>query len=277
MPFKDVFKESAMDKVSRALYEFKEMDELSAKDTPVHRLHPLTKLLITIAYIVFVVSYNKYALSALAITVLYPITVFQLSDIPVRTCFYKLRIVLPLVCAVGLFNPFFDRSILLCVGTVGVSGGVISMITLMLKGVFTLMASFLLIATTPMDSLCAALRRLHIPSMIVTLLLLTYRYISVMISEVGVMSEAYHLRAPNQKGIHISAWGSFLGQLLLRSMDRADELYQSMCLRGFSGEFHYADPERAAAADYICFFVCLALFCAMRLYDIPQLLGSLFM
>ena len=51
------------------------------------------------------------------------------------------------------------------------------------------------------------------------------------------MIQAYSLRAPNQKGIHISAWGSFLGQLLLRSMDRAQELYYSMLLRGFRGEF----------------------------------------
>ena len=91
------------------------------------------------------------------------------------------------------------------------------MITLMLKGVFALMASFLLIATTPMDSLCAALRKLHVPSLLVTLLLLTYRYVAVMLREVSVMTDAYHLRAPGQKGIHISAWGSFLGQLLLRS------------------------------------------------------------
>ena len=101
----------------------------------------------------------------------------------------------------------------------------ISMLTLMLKGVFCLMASFLLMATTPIDSLCAALRKLHVPGLLVTLLLLTYRYVGVMTEELAVMTDAYHLRAPGQKGIQVSAWGSFLGQLLLRSMDRAQELY----------------------------------------------------
>ena len=33
----------------------------------------------------------------------------------------------------------------------------------------------------------------------------------------------------------------FLGQLLLRSMDRAVALYESMELRGFHGEFYYAE------------------------------------
>ena len=76
------------------------------------------------------------------------------------------------------------------------------MITLMLKGVFWLMASFLLMATTKIDSLCAALRKLHVPAMLVSLLQLTYRYVGVMTEDLAVMTDAYHLRAPGQKGIH---------------------------------------------------------------------------
>ena len=264
-----------MNNISAASHEFREMDELSAQDSPIHRLHPLVKLLVTLAYIVCVVSFPKYQLSGLAAMVLYPVLVFQLSGIPVRTCFHKLRIVLPLVCAVGLLNPFFDRAPLLYVGGLAVSGGVVSMVTLMLKGVFSLMASFLLIATTSIDALCAALRKLHVPALLVTLLLLTYRYISVMIGEVAVMTDAYRLRAPGQKGIHISVWGSFLGQLLLRSMDRAEELYQSMQLRGFCGEFYYADQPPCTAGAVAYGVVCAALFVLARLYDLPQLLGNL--
>ena len=156
------------------------MDDFAAGDSPVHRLCPLSKLLVTIAYIATVVSFDKYALSSMIPMLLFPVVMFQLSGIPVRTCFYKLRVVLPLVMAVGLFNPFFDRAPMLAVGGVAVSGGVISMLTLMLKGVLCLMASFLLMATTGIDALCAALRRLHVPAMLVTLLLLTYRYVGVM-------------------------------------------------------------------------------------------------
>ena len=64
-------------------------------------------------------------------------------------------------------------------------------------------------STAAADSVCAALRKVHVPDMMVTLLLLTYRYVGMMIEEVGVMYDAYMLRAPGQKGIHVSAWGSF--------------------------------------------------------------------
>lgn len=187
------------------------MDALAAGDSPAHRLSPLSKLLVTIAYIACVVSYGKYALSSMIAMLLYPVVMFQVSGIPVRTCFYKLRVALPLVLAVGLFNPLFDQAPLLALGGVAVSGGVVSMLTLMAKGTLCLMASFLLMATTGIDALCAALRKLHVPGMLVTLLLLTYRYVGVMTRELGVMTDAYHLRAPGQKGIHRSAWGSFLG------------------------------------------------------------------
>lgn len=266
-----------MNKMEKALFELGEMDALAAGNSRVHRLHPLSKLLVTVAYIALTVSFHKYDLSGLVAMVLYPVAVFQLSGIPVGTCFRKLRFVLPLVMAVGLLNPFLDRTPALAVGGVGVmlTGGMISMATLMLKGVFCLMASFLLMATTPIDALCAALRRLRVPSMLVTLLLLTYRYVGVMTGEVAVMTETYHLRAPGQRGIHHSAWGSFLGQLLLRSMDRAEELYASMQLRGFHGEFFYADVRSFGAPDGAWLLCWAALMALLRWAPVAAVLGGL--
>lgn len=265
-----------MDKLTNAQLELREMDDLAAADSPVHRLNPLCKLLVTVFYIVTVVSFPKYDLSGLVIMVLYPVVLFQAAGIPVSLCFHKLRVVLPLVCAVGLVNPFLDHTPLIPLGSVTVSGGVVSMITLMLKGVFSLMASFLLIATTSIDTLCAALRMLHVPDILTTLLLLTYRYIGVMIDEVSIMTEGYALRAPGQKGIHITAWGSFLGQLLLRSMDRAEALYQSMLLRGFRGEYYYADVPACGLSGVVYVIVCAGAFLCARWVNLPVLLGSLF-
>ncbi len=266
-----------MANINHAVTELREMDDLASLSSPIHSLHPLAKLASTIAYVFVTVSFDKYDLSGLIVMALYPALLFALSGVPVKTCFYKLRIVLPLVCAVGLFNPLLDRDALLTLNGIPISGGVISMVTLMLKGVFCLTASFLLAATTSMDSLCRALRKLHVPGMIVTLLLLTYRYAAVMMEEVSVMTTAYQLRAPGQKGVHYKAWGSFLGQLLLRSMDKAEELYSSMRLRGFSGEFAYAKGDKARPADFLFPFAALGLFLLFRTINIARLLGGAFL
>ena len=265
-----------MNKLETALRDISEMDRLAVKSSPVHGLSPLAKLLVTVAYIIVTVSFSKYQLGGLLIMIIYPLVMFSVSGISIGTCLYKLRIVLPLVMFVGLFNPIFDKAPMFRIGGVVVSSGVVSMITLMLKGVFCLMASFLLIATTPMDSICAALRKLHVPSMLVTLLLLTYRYIGVLTQEAAVMSDAYALRAPGQKGIHISAWGSFTGQLLLRSMDRAEDLYASMQIRGYHGEFPYAKSSPFGAKEAVFTIVCIGVFVLLRFVDVATLVGNLF-
>ena len=265
-----------MNKAEQALRELHEMDALAAGESPVHALCPLAKFFTTIAYILVVVSFGKYDLAGLAPMALWPVLLFEVGGIPVRACFYKLRFVLPLVLAVGLFNPVFDRAPYLTLGGVTVSGGVVSMAALMCKGAFCLMASFLLMATTRIDALCAALRRIHVPGMILTLLLLTYRYVGVMTEEVAVMTDAYRLRAPGQKGVRYTAWGSFLGQLLLRSMDRAEELYSSMLLRGFHDHFHYAEAAPCAAKDAVYTITCIAVFLLLRFVNVAALLGSLF-
>ena len=264
-----------MNKMENALRELAEMDLLAARRSFVHGLHPGAKLVTTVMYIMTVMSFHKYDLAGLLPMILWPLLLFQLSGIPVRTCFYKLRFVLPLVMAVGVLNPFFDHRILFTVGGIHVWGGVISMVTLMLKGVLCLMASFLLAATTAIDALCGALRKWHMPGMLVTLLLLTYRYVGVLTEEASIMTDAYHLRAPGQKGIHISAWGSFLGQLLLRSMDRAQQLYSSMLLRGYHEHFHYADIQSFRIKDAVYIIVCISLFLLIRFVPVVWVLGRI--
>ena len=268
-------KESSMNKMQKAIQGLAEMDELASRSSPIHNLHPAAKLITTIIYILMTLSFEKYDLSGLIPMILWPVLLFQISGIEIKTCFYKLRIVLPLVMAVGIFNPVFDKTIVLQLGSFAISGGMISMLTLMLKGVLCLMASFLLMAVTRIDSLCAALRQLHIPGLLVTLLLLTYRYVGVMVREVAVMTDAYHLRAPGQKGVHISAWGSFLGQLLLRSMYKAQELYASMLLRGYRHQFYYAEIRRFSIQDALYICGCVILFVFFRNVEVARLLGGI--
>lgn len=265
-----------MNKAEQAGLELREIDELAAQDSILHRLSPLSKLFVTVFYIAVTVSFPKYALTRLVWMALFPVAGYQLAGLPMRLCFQKLRMVLPLVCAVGLLNPLFDRQIVVQVGTLAVSGGVLSMLTLILKGVFCLLASFLLMATTTIEAICRALRQLHVPKLLTNLLLLTFRYVGLLLSEVAVMQQAYSLRVPGQKGIHISAWGSFLGQLLLRSMDRAQALYESMELRGFSGEFPGAVRGRGSAASLPYALVCPALMLLARYFDLSALMGGLF-
>ncbi len=263
--------------MDRATNEINEIDGLNKISSPYRRLSPLSKLFMTSVFIFATASFNKYDIYAVAFMALFPIIGYQFSFIPIKTCFYKMRFVIPLVCAVGLFNPFFDKSAFLKIGPVIITGGVISMITLMLKGVFSLAASFLLIATTPIEEICAGLRKIHFPKTLNILLLLTYRYISLMLDEAGTVWQAYSLRAPGQRGVNFRAWGSFPGRLILRGSDRAGDLYESMTLRGFDGEFRLGEEHKFSRISPLIAVTVAAAAVLSRIYNIPSLLGNLIM
>ena len=260
--------------IDRSIRELAELDDLSSLHSPIHAVHPGAKLLVTVFFMVTVISFHKYDLAGLWIMILYPILLSQISGISLGLALYRLRLVLPVVCVVGLFNPLFDRAPALRLGAMTVTFGMISMVTLILKGFLCLLSSFLLIATTRIEEICGVLRSIHVPKLLVTLILLTYRYISVMAGEVSVMTQAYSLRAPRHKGIHYTAWGSFLGQLLLRSMDKAEELYSAMLLRGYQGEFYYATSKRPRWTDaaYVIFWA--VFFVLAGRYHLTRLLGQ---
>jgi len=96
---------------------------------------------------------------------------------------------------------------------------------------------FLLVATTGMNRLAAALRMLKIPKLFVLQLMLTYRYISVLLEEAERMLRAYMLRSPlqNENGIHIKDWGAFAGQLVLRTFDRHRGFIRQCVSEGLPG------------------------------------------
>ena len=231
-------REKIMSKMNHSIYEIHHMDAMAQKNQWVNLIHPLVKLLLTVFYIAVTVSFSRYDIIGLAGMVLYPLAVFILGDISIKDSLRRLRVVLPLVCVIGIFNPFFDKVPVVFMG-IPMNAGVLSMFTLMMKGIFSVMASYLLIATTSIEKICYALSLLYVPRIMVTQILLTYRYITVLLEEVNRITQAYSLRAPNQKGIHFKVWGSLTGQLLLRSMDRAEVVYESMLLRGYKGDFKY--------------------------------------
>ena len=265
-----------MNKIGQAISDIQTLESISREDRWVNRIHPLGKLILTVFYITVTVSFPKYELPGLSGMLLYPIAVFMIADLSFKDALRRLRVVLPLVMVVGILNPFFDREVLVTVGRVPITGGVMSMLTLMVKAVLTVLAGYLLIATTPIEEICRAMRVIHIPKVFVIVVLLIYRYVTVLLSEARRITQAYQLRAPRQKGVHYKVWGPLLGQMLLRSMDRANDLYDSMQLRGFDGDFHTGRKKKLKPADFLWPLVWMLIILALRLFPVVELLGSLF-
>ncbi len=264
-----------MNKLHSAAHQLGRLEETAHRHHWSNELHPLVKLAVTLLYLVMVLSVDKYSIMSLLGMVLFVVIIFIIFELSLRECLWRLRVILPLVCLVGIANPLLDHSTVMLFG-LSVSGGLVSMLTLMLKGVFAVLASYTLIATTGIEGICYALRLLHVPKVFVTQILLTYRYISLLLTESGRMVDAYSLRSARAKGVAFKHWGSFAGLLLLRSVDRANVLYESMLLRGYKGEFEYAGSgKKLQAGDVIYLMFFLGLICLLRFAPVFEIVGRL--
>ena len=263
-----------MSRLDDALREVHSIDALSARNSFLHRVHPLWKLLLTLWYLALTASFPRYALSGLMGMSLYWIAGFAVADLSLAEAFRRMRWILGALFLVGIANPLLDRTPILTLAGVPISGGTLSLVTLFMKGLFSVLASYLLIATTTIEEICWAMRLLRIPKLPVTVVMLTYRYIVLLIQEARRMSLACGLRCPKERGVPVALWGAFAGQMLLRAMDRGERVYGSMTLRGFRGEFP-PPSRRIARGGFLWFAVWLIALAVLRAVPVFELLGRM--
>jgi len=261
-----------MSKLMDFLYNMRLLDDISGRETAIHRIHPLSKLLTTVFYLTVVVSFGKYEISSLLPFLFYPVLILSLGEVPLVPVLKRIIIVSPLIICIGIFNPVFDNQVFVFQG-IQLSMGWISFLSILIRSTFTVAAALLLIATTGMDQLASAMRMLRIPRLFVLQLLLTWRYIAVLMEEVNRTLRAYSLRAPEQKGVRRHVWGTLAGQILLRTFDRAERVYQAMSIRGFTGEYNTGKTFRIRLQDFVFFAGWGTFFVLARMYNIPQLTG----
>ena len=263
-----------MSNIMNSIFDMRLLDDLARKETAVHRIHPLVKLLTTAIYLTVVVSFGRYEIIGLLPLIFFPVLVITLAELPLLPILKRMLLAAPFVIGIGILNPVFDHQVFV-VGGLTISRGWITFLSVFLKCILTVSAALLLIATTGMDRLASALRMLKIPRLFVLQLLLTYRYISVLMEEVSLIWRAYSMRAPQQKGIHHRVWGSLIGQLILRTFERAQRVYRAMCLRGFTGEYNTGGHIRVTARDLAYLAGWSLFFALVRIYNIPMLIGAL--
>lgn len=254
-----------------ALYS---LEQLAEGTSCVHARAPLAKVLATLGYLICVVSFERGALARLVPYLFYPVVVLALAGIPYGMLLRRTLVALPFCLFAGIANLVFDRTVAVRFGAVVVTGGAISFAALLFRTLLCVAAVLILVAVTPVDGLTRALRRLHVPRIFVMLFEMTYRYLGTLLEEAGTMYTAYRLRAGKGKGIAMADAGRFIGQLFLRSADRAERVYHAMQCRGYPVE----DDGRAALGWHGADTAFVLLVCGssvlFRAVDVPQFVAA---
>jgi cobalt/nickel transport system permease protein len=261
--------------VKNNIQELYALEQLSGKDTCIHKLHPTVKLLTAAIFIVTVISFDRYAFGRLIPYVFYPALMMALSETPYSVLFKRFLIALPFCLFAGIGNVIFDQSPAFMVSGITVSYGIVSLFAILFKAYLCVMAALLLVSATPLSDIAASMRRLLVPEVFVTLFEMIYRYIGVLFEEAFSMYTAYSLRSGGGRGVKIGDMGSFAGQLLLRSFDRAERVYSAMKCRGYP-YFVRRGGRKLKRPDVIFGVVTCFLCVALRVWDFGALFVEIF-
>jgi len=260
-----------MNQIIRELYA---LEQLSTGKSCVHNLHPIVKLVTTMIFIITVASFDRYALGRLVPYIFYPTVLMALSETPYSMLLKRLLIALPFCLFAGITNIIFDRTAAFAISGVFISYGMISLFVILFKMYLCVMAVLILISVTPLAEITAAMRRLKIPDIFAAVFEMTYRYIGVLFSEAYTMHTAYTLRSAGGKGIAMRDMGSFVGQLLLRSIDRAERVYNAMNCRSYDTHTAQQSGKTIKWQDIaFCMIVCI-LFITLRVININALFAG---
>ena len=235
---------------SRAYAEAIRVERLARRNDRLQRASPVLKLLLTLGLIVLVSLLHKplpiFGLwfLALAITAAgrLPFGHFLARNLPSALVFggllgfpalFNWFVPGPAVWTIAhIAHPPFHLPATLAI----TRSGLRSWLLLVSRVGASVALALLLIWTTPLFSLLAAMRKLRVPAYVVFLLTMSYRYMLVLMQEMQNLLQA---RVSRQLG-RISTrteqrmTGSGIGWLYLKSRRLANDLGEAMTSRGFS-------------------------------------------
>jgi cobalt/nickel transport system permease protein len=143
------------------------------------------------------------------------------SAMPIRYAFKRLVLVEFFILGIGLLTLLNPAAAPL-------------FFSALLKSNLCVLTLLVLTWTTPFHLILQELRRLNFPTVMLTILALMVRYLPVLADESRRMQRARASRTFSQR--RVLAWQNvtnIIGQLFVRTSDRAERIYLAMCARGW--------------------------------------------
>ena len=197
------------------------IDRYSRLSSPIHRISPPAKLIGALVTVLLVVTVplSFPVVHVLAAVVL--LSIAAISRIPPGFLARRLLLLEPFAVGAALLSLFQVN-------------GVAVFTALVIKSTLCLLTMILLANSTPFADLLEVLKRWHFPALLVTTLALMYRYLFLLIDETERMNRARASRtfvAGRRRSWHLL--GTVVGQLAVRSTERAERIYSAMRARGW--------------------------------------------
>lgn len=197
------------------------LDRYSRQDSPLHRVSAEAKLACTLGIVALTVAAPLGALPYFIGLASGLVAAALVGRIPFAYLGRRLLWMEPFVLGVGVLTLLQPQGWKVFLGIV-------------IKSTLSLVTMVLLANTTPFAEVLRVLRRVHIPGLLVTTLALMYRYLFVLVDEAERMQRARAARTFERR--RWRGWktlATVVGQLFVRSTERAERIYSAMLARGW--------------------------------------------
>jgi cobalt/nickel transport system permease protein len=243
-----------------------------AGPSAIHRLDPRVRVVMATAFAAVSAVLSGFASLAAALGVALAVALCaRLPGVPL----------LKRLALVNLFILFLWATLPLTFGgpAVGHVGplplsreGVLLAARITLKSNAILLALIALVATMSFASLGHALGCLRLPSKILQLLLLTYRYVFVIEQEYNRLWRAARVRGfrPGTDLHTYRTYAYLLGMLFIRAFERAQRVHQAMRCRGFQGRFYSLQRFALGPQDWTAALLMFGTLCGMVILEWTQ-------
>ncbi len=239
-------------------------DRYEERASPIHRLDPRVKVVVTVLFIVSNVLLPDGAWWAFLLAYGLLLLLNRLAQFRFSYLFKRSFIALPFaLAAVTVLFTLPGNAVAICsLGSLNLTVsdvGLVRFASILLRSWLSVQAAILLTAVTQFPDLMHALHHLRVPALLVAIISFMYRYLFVLADEAIRLLRARESRSarPAAGGrLGGTVWwrarvtGNMVGQLFVRSYERSERVYSAMLARGYRGQLLVMHPHRIARTDW---------------------------
>lgn len=130
-------------------------------------------------------------------------------------------------------------------------------IQLILTALASVSCLYFLSLHTPMTEILEVLRKLHCPTMLIELMMLTYRFVFILLERASSIMTAQKARLGNRNlKTSLDSFGKMLAVLFIHSLKRSMALYDAMESRCYDGRIRVLREGNAPSKKEIAWIIC---------------------
>jgi cobalt/nickel transport system permease protein len=224
--------------------------------SPIHALAPEAKIAATFLFAIGVAATPRQAVWAFAVDAVVVVSLLSLAGYGLRQAISRYAVVVPFI-TFAFFIPFIAGGEQ--VDLVGLSlsrDGLWASWNIVAKALLGTGASLVLAGTTPIPEVVRGLGRLRFPAVVVSIVSFMFRYLDLIVEEMGRMRTAMVARAHDPRWLwQAKPIASSAGAMFVRSYERGERVHSAMLARGFTGTMPQLDHRPATLTEWC---ICMA-------------------